>query len=82
MASTFDMFSGRVDKGAIWVETVEGFGNTYELMTKLAAKDPGLYFIISQDTHITRGSMNTASPRPQTSSSRFCVRAKSAVPLL
>jgi hypothetical protein len=82
MASTFDIFSGRVDKSAIWVETVDGFGNAYELMTKLAAREPGRYFIISRDSHVIRGSINTSNFRPQTSSSGFCVRVKSAVPLL
>jgi len=81
MASRFDIFSGRVDKGVVWVETVRGFGNAYELMTKRAANDPELRFI-SQDTHIIRGSINTSNPKAQTSSSRFCVRAKYAVPLL
>ena len=52
MMSMFDIFSGRVDKDAVWVETVEGFGNAYELMTKVAAKTPGPYFIISQKTRI------------------------------
>ena len=40
MISTFDIFSGRVDKDAVWVETVEGLGNAYELMTKVAAEAP------------------------------------------
>src|SRR5215469_1654648 len=30
---------------------VEGFGNADELMTKIAAGIPGLYFIVSQKTH-------------------------------
>lgn len=82
MAGRFDISLGRVDKGIIWVETVEGFGHAYELMTKLAAKDPGPYFIISQGTHITRGSINTSNSKAQTSSSRVCVRAKNVVPFL
>jgi hypothetical protein len=48
MMSMFDIFSGRVDKDAVWVETVEGFGNAYELMTKVGTKTPGPYFIISK----------------------------------
>jgi len=62
MMLTFDIFSGRVDRGAVWVETVQGFGNAYELMTKLAAEIPGPYFIISQRTGHLRGSIDTSIP--------------------
>jgi hypothetical protein len=65
MMSMFDIFSGRVDKDAVWVETVKGFGNAYELMAKVAAKIPGPYFIISQKTHTIRGSINTSKPQPR-----------------
>ena len=61
MIRTFDIFCGRVDKDAVWVETVEGFGNAYELMTKIAAGIPGLYFIVSQKTHTIRGSIGTST---------------------
>lgn len=61
MTTMFDIFSGRVDKDAVWVETVEGFGNAYELMTKIAARVPGPYFIVSQKTRIIRGSIDTST---------------------
>jgi hypothetical protein len=61
MITTFDIFSGRVDKDAVWVETVEGFGNAYELMTKIAAGIPGSYFIVSQKTRSIRGSIDTST---------------------
>jgi hypothetical protein len=48
MITIFDIFCGRVDNDAVWVETVEGFGNAYELMTKIAEGIPGCYFIVSQ----------------------------------
>ena len=59
---TFDIFSGRVDKNAIWIEAVEGLGNAYELMTKLAAQTPGPYFVFCTRTHTVRGSIDTSMP--------------------
>jgi hypothetical protein len=82
MAGTFHIFWGRVDRAAVRVETIEGFGNAYELMTKIAAQDPGPYFIVGEDTHIVRGSINTSSSKPPNLSSRYCVRAKNIAPLL
>ena len=40
---------------------VEGFGNADELMTKIAEGIPGLYFIVSQNTHTIRGSIGTST---------------------
>jgi hypothetical protein len=56
----YDIFSGRVDKSAVWIETVEGLGNAYELMTKIAAETPGPYFIFCSRTHTVCGSINTS----------------------
>jgi hypothetical protein len=76
MPGTFDIFWGRIDRAAVRVETVEGLGNAYELMTKIAAEDPGPYFILSLDTYTVRGSIDTSNFRAQASSSRYCVRSK------
>jgi len=57
----YDIFSGRVDKKAVWIETVEGLGNAYELMTKIAAETPGLYFIFCSRTGTVCGSINTST---------------------
>ena len=62
----FDIFSGQIDKNASRIETIEGLGNAYELMTKLAERSPGSYFIRDSRTHIIRGSIDT-SIRPQRS---------------
>ena len=61
MITTFDIFCGRVDKDAVWVETVEGFGNAYELMPKVAEGIPGSYFIVSQNTRTIRASIDTST---------------------
>jgi hypothetical protein len=57
----YEVFSGRVDKKAVWIETVEGLGNAYELMTKIAAETPGPYFIFCSRTRTLCGSINTST---------------------
>jgi hypothetical protein len=58
---TYEIFSGRIDKNAVCVETVEGLGNAYELMTKIAAETPGPYFIFCSRTQRLCGSINTST---------------------
>lgn len=57
--STYDILSGRIDRDAVWIEAVQGFGNAYERMTRLAAQQPGPYFIFCQKTHTICGSIDT-----------------------
>jgi len=67
---TFDVFSGRVDKNVFWIEAVEGSGNAYERMTKLAAQSPGPYFVFCTRTPTVCGSIDTSVPeeiRPRAS---------------
>lgn len=59
---TYDIFAGRVDKDATWIEAVEGLGNAYELMTRIAAETPGPYFVFCSRTHRICGSINTSQP--------------------
>jgi hypothetical protein len=47
----FDIFSGSVDKDAIWIEAVEGLGNAKDRMDELAAKSPGKYFVFCGFSH-------------------------------
>lgn len=58
---TYEILSGRVDINAVWIETVEGLGNAYELMTKIAAETPGPYFIFCSRTRTLCGSINTST---------------------
>jgi hypothetical protein len=60
----YDIFSGCADKDALWIETVEGLGNAYDLMTKIAAESPGRYFVFCPRSHAIRGSINTLG-RPE-----------------
>jgi hypothetical protein len=57
----FDIFSGQTDGNASRIESVEGLGNAYELMTKLAERSPGSYFILDPRTHTVRGSICTST---------------------
>jgi hypothetical protein len=47
----FDIFSGELDKNALWIETVEGLSNARERMEKMASEKPGRYFIFSASSH-------------------------------
>lgn len=44
---TFDIFSGELEKDAIWVEAVEGLATAKERMKQIASETPGRYFIFS-----------------------------------
>jgi hypothetical protein len=58
----FDVFSVQADGNASRIETVEGLGNAYELMTKVAERSPGRYFVLNPRTHIVQGSIDTSMP--------------------
>ena len=55
----FDIFSGSVDKDAIWIEAVEGLGNAKDRMDELAAKSPGKYFVFCSFSHTVMAVTNT-----------------------
>jgi len=57
----YEIFSGRVAKNAVWIETVEGLGNAYESMTKIASETPGTYFIFCSRTRTLCGSIDTST---------------------
>jgi hypothetical protein len=59
--ATYDIFSGHVNKAALWIEAVDGLGNAYQRMTELAANSPGCYFIFCTRTQTVRGSINTGT---------------------
>jgi hypothetical protein len=59
--ATYDIFSGRLNSAAMWIEAVEGLGNAYQRMTELAANSPGCYFIFCTRTHTVRGSISTGN---------------------
>lgn len=57
----FEIYSGHLKKESARVETVQGIGNAYELMTKIAARSPGPYFILCKKTNTVCGSINTST---------------------
>jgi len=67
----YDIYWGRVHCNPTWLESVNGLGDAYELMTMLAAKSPGPYFIARAKTSIVRGTIDT---------SRYCSEWPSEIP--
>lgn len=55
----FDIFSGQIDKNAMWIETVEGLSNARERMERIAAEKPGQYFVFSSLTHSVLAQVET-----------------------
>lgn len=43
----FDIFSGELDKNAVWLETVDGLAEAQKRMQEIATRKPGVYFIFS-----------------------------------
>jgi hypothetical protein len=44
---TFDIFSGELEKDAMWLEAVQGLAAARERMNQIASETPGKYFIFS-----------------------------------
>lgn len=60
----FDIFSGDLDKDAMWIETVQGLSNARERMEEIASQKPGRYFIFSSSSHAVLSQTETfANPR-------------------
>jgi hypothetical protein len=47
----FDIFSGVLDKDAVWVESVRGLANARERMERIAVEKPGPYFVFYTRDH-------------------------------
>jgi hypothetical protein len=58
--AVYDVYSGRINHNPIWLESVHGLGNAYELMTRLATKSPGPYFIARANTKFVQGTIDTS----------------------
>ena len=59
-APVYDVYSGRITDNPTWLESVHGLGNAYELMTRLATKSPGAYFIARANTKFVQGTIDTS----------------------
>ena len=43
----FDIFLGSGENNALWLESVEGLGAAVKRMHEIAAKRPGMYFVLN-----------------------------------
>jgi hypothetical protein len=59
----YDIFSGRVDRDAMWLETVDGLGAAVERMKEYAKQSPGCYFVFCTNTHSAIASIDTSIPK-------------------
>jgi hypothetical protein len=58
----FDVFSGLLNKNALWIESVQGLGAAYERMKELAADRPGPYFVFDAISHKILAKTDTTKP--------------------
>jgi hypothetical protein len=67
----YDIFSGALDKNALWLEAVDGLGPAFERMKQIAANSPGTYFVFCSSTHKVLASIDTsAGPQQQKNADR------------
>ena len=57
----YDIFRGRQDEGATWVEAVDGSDAANERMQFHALQNPGPYFIFCQRTRQVLASTDTST---------------------
>ena len=63
----FDIFRGRADKEAVWVETVNGLSSARERMETIAMLKPGHYFVFSRADHSILAKVTTQEKPAQAS---------------
>jgi hypothetical protein len=56
---SFAIFSGKPNKNACWLETVQGLANARDRMEEIAAEHPGEYFLFGQQVHAVLASTDT-----------------------
>ena len=59
--AVFDIFSGVPKGNSMWIESAVGLSNAKERMGKIAAKNPGKYFISSIGTRSPIAQIQTSS---------------------
>ncbi|HKN25061.1 MAG TPA: hypothetical protein VJX72_09460 [Candidatus Acidoferrum sp.] len=58
----YDIFSGTLDRDALWLEAVEGLGAACERMKERAKESPGAYFVFCSTSRAVLASTNTSVP--------------------
>jgi len=59
----YEIFSGRADRDAVWLEAVDGLGAAVDRMKEYAKKSPGFYFVFCCDRHAVVASIDTPKVR-------------------
>jgi hypothetical protein len=57
----YDIFSGRRERDAVWIELVEGLGSANARLKQLAAERRGPYFVFSTETGTVVASIDTTN---------------------
>jgi len=73
----FDIFSGAIDKNALWLEAVDGLGAAFGRMKELASATPGAYFIFRTRTRQVLASIDTAARQKKEQSNPYRASARS-----
>jgi hypothetical protein len=60
------VFSGLLNKDAMWIESVQGLGAANDLMKELAAKRPGPYFVFDAISHKILAQTDTSQKKHET----------------
>jgi len=55
----YDVFSGRIDRDAMWLESIDGLAASVDRMKEYAKQSPGRYFVFCSKTHTVVASINT-----------------------
>jgi hypothetical protein len=55
----FDIFSGAIDRDAVWVAVVEGWEAACDVMRQYASEHHGKYFVYCMRTHRVVDSVDT-----------------------
>ena len=55
----FDIFSGALDKDAMWIEAVPGLAKARERMEEIARQVPGRYFVFSTHSRTLLATIDT-----------------------
>jgi len=59
----FEIFSGTMDRYAMWIQSVAGLAQARERMEQIAAEKPGKYFVFSTANHTILAEIDT-TPKP------------------
>jgi hypothetical protein len=62
---SFDIFSGTMDRYAMWIEAVPGLAQARERMEQIAKEKPGRYFVFSTANHTILAEIDTTPKRSQ-----------------